>query len=392
VSPEVISVSQFVSILNETMQLAFPKVLIEGEVSSFKVWQNRYIYFDLKDDTTTLNCFMAVYSLKIPIEDGMRVRVEGSPKLTDKGRFSLTVRSVEPTGEGAIRRAYELLKAKLEAEGLFAAERKRPLPGYPERIGLVTAPQSAAYADFMKIVLARWPGLNIEVAPVQVQGKAATDQIVAAIAAFNQAPRPPDALVLIRGGGSLEDLQAFSAETVVRAIAASRIPTLLGVGHEVDTSLADLAADVRAATPTDAAQRLVYDRQEVLQQLVHRRSQLERAIDATLATQSMRLDRSATGLEAVVRERLAALGRIETSLWQSLKTVMATAQQRLEQQAQLLQAINPRAILGRGYSITRLGDRVLRGTEGVGLGAELVIELSQGTIDTSVTGVHNGKH
>ncbi len=390
-NPEVISVSQFVEVMNETLRYAFPRVLIEGEVSSFKVWQNRYIYFDLKDDQTTLNCFMPVYALKLPIEDGMNVRVEGSPKLTDKGRFSLTVREVVPTGEGAIRRAYELLKQKLEAEGLFATERKRLLPEYPERIGLVTAPQSAAYADFMKIVHKRWPGLNIELAPVQVQGKVAPEQIVRAIEAFNQEAKPVEVLVVIRGGGSLEDLQAFSSEAVVRAIAASRIPTLVGVGHEVDTSLADLVADVRAATPTDAAQRLVYDRQEVLQELAHRRGQLERVIDGAITTQLSRLERSAGSFEAVVRQRLNALERLQASLSQSLTRLMTTAEQRLGQQTQLLQAINPRAVLGRGYSITRSGGQVLRDIAGLKAGAKLVIELSQGTIDGAVTEVHHGQ-
>jgi exodeoxyribonuclease VII large subunit len=373
VKPEVITVSQFLAVMNETLRYAFPSVSVEGEVSSFKVWQNRYIYFDLKDDKSTVNCFMPVYTMKMPIEDGMRVLVEGSPKVTDKGRFSLTVGSISPTGEGSIKRAYELLKAKLEAEGLFDPARKRTLPEYPERIGLVTAPQSAAYADFMKIIAKRWPMLQIEVAPVQVQGKVAPDQIVRAIEAFNQEAKPAEVLVLIRGGGSLEDLQAFSTETVTRAIAASRIPTLVGVGHEVDTSLADLVADVRAATPTDAAQRLVHDRAEVLQQLTHRQTELARAMAIGIETQITRLD-------ALQSQLVGSLGRL-----------VATTEQRLSHQAQLLGAINPRAILDRGYAIVRSQGQAVRSTAGLKVGSELVIELGQGTIDSTITGLNHGK-
>jgi len=392
-TPQVISVTEFVAILNETMQFAFPSVVIEGEVSGWKVWQNRYVYFDIKDAKTTLNCFMPVYLVKTPVEDGMDVRVEGSPKLTDKGRFSLTVKSLELTGEGAIRRAFELLKAKLEQEGLFGYERKRALPEYPTRIGLVTAPASAAYADFMKIVNARWGGLTIEVAPVQVQGKVAPDQIVAAINAFNQEARPVDVIVVIRGGGSLEDLQAFNNEAVVRALVASRIPTLVGVGHEVDISLADLVADVRAATPTDAAQRLVRDRRELSQQLEVMSQNLGRALDAVLALRSDQIEATLRQLTQfterprrlldVQSARLAAYPR---RFEQQLK--LSASQ--IDQQGKLLHAMNPRGVLSRGYSITRLQGRAIRGLAGVKAGSELVIELHQGIIDSTVTGTRDG--
>ncbi len=390
-TPEIITVTQFIEVMNETLRYAFPMVAVEGEVSSFKVWQNRYVYFDLKDDKSTLNCFMPVYAMKMPIEDGMKVRVEGSPKLTDKGRFSLTVRSIAPTGEGAIKRAYELLKKKLEAEGLFDPARKRSLPEYPERIGLVTAPHSAAYADFMKIVRKRWPKLAIEVAPVQVQGAVAPDQIVRAIEGFNQEARPVEVLVVIRGGGSLEDLQAYNTEAVTRAIAASRIPTLVGVGHEVDVSLADLAADVRAATPTDAAQRVVHDRSDILLDLAHRQTALVRAVEDSISLYTTRLDRSSATFDTIVRQRLVAIDRIQTGLAQSLGRIVTAMEQRLAQQTQLLKAINPRAILDRGYSITRYKGQVLRSTSGLGVGSKLVIELGQGSIDSTVTGVHDGK-
>ena len=146
---EIISVTKFVSIFNETLRYAFPKILIEGEVSSFTVWQNRFIYFDLKDEKTTINCFIGTTNLGYPIENGMRVVVEGGPTLTAKGKFSISVRGIRPTGEGAIKRAFELLKKKLDSEGMFDDARKRELPRFPQRVGLITAGGSAAYADFL---------------------------------------------------------------------------------------------------------------------------------------------------------------------------------------------------------------------------------------------------
>jgi exodeoxyribonuclease VII large subunit len=269
VNPQTISVTEFVSIINETLAFAYPQVLIEGEVSSFKVNQGKFVFFDLKDEANVLNCFMMVHQLKMPIEDGMKVRVLGSPKVTKFSKFSLTVRDVELAGEGALRRAMELLKKKLEGEGLFDPARKRPIPAFPTRLGLITSGASAAYADFIKILSARWGGIEVLLADVSVQGAQAPDQIVGALEYFNTLRDPVDVLVLIRGGGSLEDLAAFSTEPVARAVAASRTPIIVGVGHEVDFSLADYAADLRAATPTDAARLVVPDRHETEATIEH---------------------------------------------------------------------------------------------------------------------------
>jgi exodeoxyribonuclease VII large subunit len=269
VNPQIISVTEFVSIINETLAFAYPQVTIEGEVSSFKVNQGKFVFFDLKDEANVLSCFMMVHQLKMPIEDGMKVRVTGTPKVTKFSKFSLTVRAVELAGEGELRRAMELLKKKLEGEGLFDQARKRPIPKFPVRLGLITSGASAAYADFIKILNARWSGVEVLLADVSVQGAAAPDQIVGALEYFNTLRDPVDVLVLIRGGGSLEDLAAFSTEPVARAVAASRTPIIVGVGHEVDFSLADYAADLRAATPTDAARLVVPDRHETEARVEH---------------------------------------------------------------------------------------------------------------------------
>jgi exodeoxyribonuclease VII large subunit len=265
-----LSVSDFIAITNQTLEYAYPLVEIEGEVASFKVNQGKYIFFDLKDDSGSISCFMMTWQLRVPVEDGMKVIVSASPKLTQWGKFSLTVRAIQPSGEGSLKKSFELLKAKLEKEGLFAAERKRTLPEIPSHIAVVSSTDAAGYADFIKILNDRWGGMKVEVAHVQVQGSEAPDQIIRALNYFNSQEDLPEVIVIVRGGGSADDLSTFNDELLVREIAMSRVPTIIGVGHEVDVTLADLAADVRAATPSNAAQILVPDRREMIMAVRHK--------------------------------------------------------------------------------------------------------------------------
>lgn len=383
-SDQIIGVKAFLDILNETMAFAFPAVTIEGEVSSYKVNQGKWVFFDLKDEDATLPCFIPVYQLKVPIEDGMKIRVTGVPKVTKWGRFSLTVKSVSLAGEGALKRAFELLKAKLQQEGLFDESRKRELPRFPNRIGLITSGQSAAYADFIKILSQRWGGLQIELADVQVQGAPAPGQIVSAIDYFNQLATPPDVLVVIRGGGSLEDLQAFNTEEVSRAIAGSRTPTLVGVGHEVDVSLADFAADVRAATPTDAARIVVPDRQEILQDIRHRQTRWDRAVQNHIATYQNRIIRQVTVLERFIRLPRTRLENLELRLRQAQRQALMQQHQRLMALRRLLVSYDPAATLKRGYAIVRSGDRVVTGPNQVSAGDKLMLQLAEGNIAAKV--------
>src|SRR6266496_3827609 len=237
----ILGVSDLVALVNQTLEYAYPSVIVEGEVASFKVSKGRYVFFDLKDETSVVSCFMTVYQLRTSLEDGMKIRVVAQLKLTPWGKFSLTVREVVPMGAGSIKRSFELLRAKLEKEGLFDAARKRDLPKLPARIGLIASVESAGYADFIKILNARWGGVDVAVADVLVQGTEASRQIIEAIQYFNEQAEPVEVVVVVRGGGSAEDLAVFNDEPLVRTVAASRIPTLVGVGHEIDTSLADLA-------------------------------------------------------------------------------------------------------------------------------------------------------
>lgn len=408
-NPEIISVKQFVAILNETLMFAYPSVTIEGEVSGFKVNQGKWVFFDLKDDEASLGCFMPLSTLKVELEDGMQVRVSGSPRLTKWGKFSFTVRSIELAGEGALRRAYDLLKAKLEAEGLFAETRKRALPLIPRRIGLITSGQSAAYADFMKILNSRWGGIEVQLVDVQVQGAKAPAQIMAAFDYFDELADPVDVVVLIRGGGSLEDLQAFNTEAVCRAVAGSRTPTIVGVGHEVDTSLADLAADRRAVTPTDAARLAVPDRQEVRQRLRHLQRSMEACLSRHLRAAELDLTRRLSALQHHINLPKERLRLLESRLWHSLnhsRSEIRLSQQRLDgwqqrllasqmlllrQQAEqltgmarVLASYDPKATLRRGYAIVRKGEKVLKAASTVQPGDSLMIQLAKGQIGARV--------
>ena len=381
---QIISVSAFLDILNETMAFAFPSVIVEGEVSSFNVNQNKWVFFDLKDGDCTLPCFMPVYQLKVPMEDGMKVQVTGVPKLTKWGKFSFTAKSVSLSGEGALKRAFELLKARLAKEGLFDESRKRLLPKYPQTIGLISSGASAAYADFIKILGTRWGGVSIQLADVQVQGAVAPDQIIGAISYFNQLASPPDVLVIIRGGGSLEDLQAFSTEEVARAVAASRTPTIVGVGHEIDFSLADYAADVRAATPTDAARIVVPDREQVIQSIVGNERRLEQSTQRHIASAHHAIVRHAHVLERFIRLPEQRVQTLRDRLLSAQRTSLQAGAQRLEALRRLLGSYNPEATLNRGYAIVRHGKEVVTRPSQVSGGQSLVIQLAKGSIHTTV--------
>ena len=410
-NPQIISVSEFIGILNETLGFAFPTVLIEGEVSEFRVSQGKWVSFSLKDEESAINCFMVAAQLKVPLEDGMKIRVTGGPRVYAKsGRLSFSVRQVELAGEGEIRRAFELLKRKLEAEGLFRPERKRPIPRYPKRIGLITSADSAAYADFMKILNARWGGVAVEVAHVQVQGVAAPEQIVAAFNYFNQLAEPVDTLVLIRGGGSLEDLQAFNTEPVARAVAGSRTPTIVGVGHEVDTSLADFAADLRAATPTNAAQLAVPDRREEMAKIESATRHAAVSLGRMLAERQAAVDRQLGRIELFVRRPLEQVAAARHQLEQSALRLLSGASRRSEQVARrqgmmavrmeqamerrgrtlaqlerIIRTTSPQATLARGYAIVRHGGQVLRNAANVQKGDTVMVQLAKGNLKAEVS-------
>ena len=261
------SVSDFIAYCNQTLEYAYTGCTIEGEVSEMKTSQGKWVFFSLKDEGGSIDCFIPIWQLRVPIEDGMKVLVRGTPKLTNWGKFSFTIQAIQPVGQGNIKKSYELLKKKLTAEGLFAPEKKRPLPRDLTKIGVISSAQAAGYADFIKIVNERWGGLEILVCHTQVQGLVAPDQIIRALNYLNEHSEV-EVIAIIRGGGSADDLACFNDEKLVRAIAASKIPVITGIGHEVDESLSDLAADVVASTPSNAAQMLTKDKKAEIREFM----------------------------------------------------------------------------------------------------------------------------
>ena len=262
----VYTVSDFLAVCNQTLEYSFSTTVIVGEVASFKVNQGRWVFFDLKDEESTVSCFLPAWELRTSLEDGMKVVVKGVPKVTKWGKFSLTVKQVRPMGEGSLKKALEMLRRKLAAEGLFDPARKRELPRDLSRIGVISSTQAAGYADFCKILNARWGGLTVLTAHTQVQGLDAPDQIIRALRYFNERS-DVEVIAIIRGGGSADDLAVFNDEKLVREIAASKIPVITGIGHEVDESLADLAADVRASTPSNVAEMLTPDKKAEIKRI-----------------------------------------------------------------------------------------------------------------------------
>lgn len=361
------SVSEFVAVFNQSLEMMYPQVVIAGELSSFKVSKGKWLYFDLKDEAASVRFFGTVYALPGPLEDGMNCEVVGRPRLHPQFGFSIQVDQIRVVGEGSIKKAQDLLRRKLEAEGLFAPDRKRGLPYPPTRIGLITSAESAAIADFRKVVAARWPSLKIELKDTLVQGASAPAAIVQAIQEFNAESNPPEVLVLIRGGGSAEDLAAFSEETVVRAVAASRLPTLVAVGHENDISLAELAADRRASTPSNAAELLVPD-------IKH-----ERQVAQKSQTELTKLLKQAFTREHDLLKNLA------DNLQVRVTNIISHHRSYLANQEILLKALDPFLPLQQGYALVRseAGIHIKKAAQ-LSVGDVFSMELTDGKIQSEV--------
>ena len=408
----IFSVTQFVDFVNTAFTSAvFPDgVTIEGEVVEYRVSQDRWIWFVLKDETAVISCFATVWQLRTPLEDGMRVRVFGVPKIYPKsGKFSVTVERVELVGEGALRRAFELLKKKLEIEGLFALDRKRTVPRFPERVGLIASKESAAYTDFLRILGNRWGGLTISLTSVAVQGREAVSEIVGAFSYFNAHPELADVLVLTRGGGSLEDLQAFNSEEVARAVFGSRIPVIVGVGHERDESLADYVADIRASTPSNAAEMLTPDRREVVAFIDGGMRHVDIAMRAALMTKRDAVSAITAQIEsyarrsitvflhqlkdfrrhfAVFSERLhakqVACEGFHVQLFSAAAAWSDRLTRRLEADTRLLKTLDPRRPLEKGYALVTKGGRVVKDAGQVDVHETVDIQLFRGGLRTEV--------
>lgn len=382
------SVSEFVHGVNEL--LAGIPACVEGEVSNFHITQNRFVWFDLKDDKSYVSCFLLAFQLEQPLENGMQVQVIGRPALFVKsGKFHLRAQKIQIIGAGSWQRQYELLKAQLTTEGLFDAARKRPLPKFPRTIGLVTSADAAAYTDVLRILKNRWAGLQVLHFSVAVQGDAAIPSLRRAFQFINQSyARKLDVVIVTRGGGSMEDLQAFNDETVIRAVFGLKVPTVAAIGHERDVTLVEYAADVRAATPSNAAELVVPDKQDVLQQLALHAQRQTHAIQLLRRTQTERTTTFIQQLQYQAQQYVQTMFATQqrflfaTQQWQQHVQTLTTT---LDHQLALLHSYDPKATLQRGYSITRTATgQLITSTTQVRSGTSIQTIVPDGTIQSQV--------
>lgn len=342
-SIDVLSVSQVSKLVADALaaQPLLQDIWVSGEISNFTHHSSGHMYFTLKDDSARLKAVMfrrANSGLEFRPANGMRVFAHGQITVyVTGGEYQLYVDLMEPQGLGALFLQFQQLKARLEAEGLFSMALKRRLPAFPRRIGVVTSPTGAAVRDIITVSRRRWPGISITVIPAQVQGEAAPASIVEAITRANGLS-DIDVLIVGRGGGSIEELWGFNDERVARAIRASRIPVISAVGHETDFTIADFVADVRAATPSAAAELAVPDMVAYQAQLTTCTSRMESAIRRMTDRRRQRVDELSKWLEAKIRNRLSS------------------SRQRLLNLEGVLAALDPTAVLGRGYAICRGAD------------------------------------
>ncbi len=421
---KVLTVSELTEQLRRTVEERFPAVWVEGEVSNFKLHGSGHAYFTLKDDGAQLRAVLfrtRTRRLRFEPRDGQHVLAFGSLEVyAQRGEYQLVVELLEPRGLGALQLAFEQLKARLAAEGLFDPGRKRALPRFPRKIGIVTSLDGAALRDMLRVIGRRFTGLHIVVAPARVQGEGAAEEIARGLADLNQLG-DVDVIIVGRGGGSLEDLWAFNEEAVARAIAASKAPVISAVGHEVDFTIADFVADLRAPTPSAAAELVVREKQGVVDGLRGLRERLARAGTRPLRDLARRVDdararlgragaercrRSGHRLELLAARLRAAgpfarladgrhrLERVRARLQGRVADRLAQARHRLGHAAGRLDSLSPLAVLGRGYSLTLRADgAVVRRAGQVAPGEAVRVLLGEGSLDCRVegTGEHDGR-
>ena len=433
-----LTVSELTARIRDLLAKNFTDIWVEGEISNCREAQSGHIYFTLKDDRSQVRCVFFKQQrrgIKFLPEDALHVIVRGSISVYEaRGEYQIYVENIEPVGLGALQLAFEQLKKRLEAEGLFDAAKKKPLPLLPNRIGLITSPRGAAVRDVVRILRRRFPNVYLTVYPVRVQGEGAAGEIVKALRFFNQ-KKLADVLIVARGGGSMEDLWAFNEEIVARAIAASEIPVISGVGHETDFTIADFVADVRASTPSAAAELVVQTRREFdkhiadlretlaslvryrlldLSKRVHElaaRRGFRRPLDL-LRQQRQRADEMTSRLVLGLRARLDQSRKRFTSAHERIvsfdfrvrisafrlrlekraadlavraERFLRAKRERLERLLLQLQERGPLRVLERGYAIaTDVAGNVLVSADQVALGDSVLIQLHRGKLTTEV--------
>jgi exodeoxyribonuclease VII large subunit len=433
----VLTVSELTGLIRTSIESEFCDLWLEGEISNLRMPGSGHVYCTLKDDSSQIRAVLfrsSALRMRFTLQEGMCVVVRGRLTIYEpRGEYQIVLESVEPKGIGALQLAFEQLKARLAAEGLFDESRKKALPAFPRTVGVVTSPTGAAIRDIFSVLRRRWPTLHIILVPVPVQGEGAAQRIADALGLLNK-HSAAEVIILGRGGGSLEDLWSFNEEVVVRAVADSRIPVVSAVGHEIDVTLTDFAADHRAATPSAAAEAVVpvlADVVERLQELTVRTAQAmaryclfeQRRLDANIIglaqirfriqDESQRTDEATDRLKNLVCQRvianrelvrnrqrelaglnpmvmikrgLAMIPQLMKRLERQIVVLSERRRRQIEATASQLTQLSPLAILGRGYSIlTKVRDgTIVRRAEDTHAGEEIVARLSQGQLGCTV--------
>jgi len=392
----VISVSELVNAFKEVVETALPPCSVEGEVSNCRRSPAGHWYLTLKDDQAEIGAVIwrsAAQRIRFEPKDGMKVLATGSLQVyVARGSCQFVISKLMPQGIGELEMAFRQLRDKLSAEGLFEESRKRPVPRIPRRIALVTSPTSAAVRDMIQVITRRWPPAQLVIVPVRVQGEGAAEEIARALRLVHQIPEV-DVVITGRGGGSLEDLWCFNTEIVARAIVACRIPVIAAVGHEIDVSIADLVADRRALTPSEAGELVVPSALEFRETLHHTTQRMRQVLRNRL--EQMRLRLSAIEARSVIQRpaTLVDQRRMECDdlADQSLTAIRLMLERRRQELAAIaasLHALSPLQVLSRGYSLTQKQDGTLvRSSETVTVGEPLITRVSAGMIHSTVVSV-----
>ena len=389
-----ISVGDLTDHIKMVVEGTFPPVWVSGEISGLTKARSGHIYFTLKDDRAQLRCVIwrtAAQFMRFDLKDGQAVFCHGELEVyAARGSYQLVVRKAEAQGVGALQQAFLRLQAKLDAEGLFAAERKRAIPKVPRRIAIITSPSGAAVRDFLQAASERWNGAEIIVVPALVQGEGSATSLVRAIRTSNRMKPKPDVIVLSRGGGSLEDLWSFNEEPLVRAVAESRIPTVSAVGHEVDVTLCDLAADVRALTPTDAATKVIPDSEMIAGAMASLQNHLQRTMRNMIESRKQRLE--ALSMRPILRKpheilhlRSRRLDELDARANRAMNARIQLSKGKVATLAASLSALSPLDVLTRGYSVTLdKNANAIDSSDQVNVGDTLTTKLHQGEIESTV--------
>lgn len=388
-----LTVSELTRQIKATLQSDFADVGVSGQITGLARPSSGHVYFALKDEGATLGAVIwkaGAKALRFQLENGLAVRAWGSIEVyAPQGKYQLIVRKIEPEGVGTLELAFRQTVARLEAEGLFDPDRKRPLPKFPSRIVVIASATGAAVRDFVQVATRRWPLAEILIASSKVQGPGAAEEVAAAIELANRV-RGVDFIVLARGGGSMEDLWAFNEEVLARAIFASPLPIVSAIGHEVDVTVSDLVADVRALTPTDAANRCVPDIDELRITLDALGGRMARAVSDPIARANLRLESLAERASRAMALRLektqADLGRLSERLDCAIRAEIGHRSDALAKLAAQLEALSPLKVLSRGYSLTLKADgaTVVRAASEVASGETIRTRLGSGTITSVV--------